>query len=301
MFPWMIFLKKYLSNNFTTSYQEKIVKKYSRIIYIIDECQRYIPKRFYNKDVVFYFDYHRHYSHDIYLITQDIRKICLDISTLVEIEFRAIKSSFHVLGTFRYLLKSSGEIFETKTIKKSKQIFDLYKSFDGSQEKKPKPKLIKYMILSLFLVPFLFAGSIYAIANKGEKTKRLNPTIKEEKEIINQNSISQAKETFPLPEPVIYKNVPITDFIAIKNQLVSFRCPISGDLISPIQATYKLFSLQGRFYASVDSSLLSTYADSLSGSSGHEGQTEPNQPRKTLLPRYQERESNNPVIQVRRE
>ena len=139
---------------FSKKYQDKLHEKYPHIIYLLDEVQQYIPGNYKNKDVVLYFDTHRHYGDKIWLITQDRSKITKNISTLCEMEYRAVKSSFSIFGEFRYNVKSGGTIFKTHTFKKDKKIFGIYQSFVGDDQEKVKNPL-KWVIAAL-IIAFLF-------------------------------------------------------------------------------------------------------------------------------------------------
>ena len=144
---------------FTVPYQEKLHKKYPHIIYVIDEAQQYIGSSFRNKDVIYYFDYHRHFGDSIWLISQDYQKICKNINVLVELEYRAVKSTFSILGEFRYNIKSNGQIFKRKTERKDKRIFQLYKSFQGDEQEKhsnPLKFIIIGLLLAFFIVGYFF-------------------------------------------------------------------------------------------------------------------------------------------------
>jgi hypothetical protein len=158
---------------FSKDYQEKIHKKYPQIIYIIDECQQYFHRKFYNKDVSYYFEYHRHFGDDIYLITQDKRKLSLDIGILAEFEIRAVKRSFSLMGEFKYNVISDGIIADRKILKPNKKIFALYTSaFANEKEKIKKPWLI-YIGIPLILLPIaIFALYNHLIPSEGELEKR---------------------------------------------------------------------------------------------------------------------------------
>ncbi|MBW2635708.1 MAG: DUF2075 domain-containing protein, partial [Deltaproteobacteria bacterium] len=99
---------------FTKDYQEKITEKYNKIIYIIDEAQQYFHRRFYNKDVFYYFEYHRHLGHDIYIVTQDRLLIPKDLYLLAELELRAVKRSLSLGGELKYKKLSNNEIMGHK-------------------------------------------------------------------------------------------------------------------------------------------------------------------------------------------
>jgi len=146
-----------LETFFTKDYQEKISKKYSHIIYLIDEAQRFFPrKNRINAETWFYFEYHRHLGHDIYIITQDRKLIAENIQLLVEIETRATKRILSVAGELRYLVKSDGEIIDRKVLRRQKKIYNLYKSMDAKETEKLKNPLLKYA--AALLIFFLICG-----------------------------------------------------------------------------------------------------------------------------------------------
>ena len=132
---------------FQVPFQEKISQKYKKIIYLLDEAQRFFPYR--NKissETWFYFEYHRHLGHDVYIITQDKKLMAQNIILLAENELRAAKRTFSLLGEFRYLLKCDNEIIDRITIRSKKKVFDVYKSFETQTTEKVKNPFKKYII-----------------------------------------------------------------------------------------------------------------------------------------------------------
>ena len=70
----------------------------------IDECQLCLPQQGTDKELIQFYEMHRHYGFDIMLITQNFRKINRDIRDLVSNHYRAIKKS--MLGQDdQYILK----------------------------------------------------------------------------------------------------------------------------------------------------------------------------------------------------
>jgi len=209
---------------FNYEYQEKISKKYPKIIYVLDECQIYLsPKRLKNLDTIIYFDKHRHLDHEIFLITQDFKKIHIEINTLAETEFRLTKRSFSVFGEFRYLCKSSGEVFDQKSFKPPKHIFRIYKSFTSNQNQiKHKNIARKYILVPVFL--FLISGFIFysmLMPDTVTASKQLSPL-----------SLPVVKPTQILKTDLLTTDklikIPIVNVIRKDNKLTLFQCPITG-------------------------------------------------------------------------
>jgi hypothetical protein len=138
---------------FSKEHQDSLHEETPHIIYLLDECQQYIDKYYRKREVIFYFDYHRHYGDVIYLITQHITKICKDISILHDYEYRAVNRTFSFTGEFRYNIKSKGEKVKGYSFRASKKYFDLYTSFTGdNKERRINPVMVT---LAAFVVVFL--------------------------------------------------------------------------------------------------------------------------------------------------
>lgn len=151
-------LKNYPSpaNFFSYSSQEKISSKYPQIIYLIDEAQFYFPVRFRDDQVFNWFQLHRHFGQDIYLITQVAKLLPDQINALCEMQIDAVpRSNTLFFGwDLHYNFLSKGQIVD-KTFKfKRKWVFDLYKSQSSEEIEKPKNPFIKYMALLLIAVLF---------------------------------------------------------------------------------------------------------------------------------------------------
>ena len=148
---------------FTVDFQRKLIDKYSRVVYLLDESQKYFPKRYYNNDVFFFFQYHRHLGIDIYLITQDVSLLPSAITSLVEYEIRAVRSSNRFMNIFRYHFISSGDIIGRKSLKADRLIFSLYTSAFSSSAISSNPRpLRKYVFAFVFFVfVVLFAFKLF--------------------------------------------------------------------------------------------------------------------------------------------
>jgi len=96
---------------------------------IIDEAAELFPKSLRDTDIIGFFDYHRHYGIDIFLITQDIKKVTADITCLAESHYRAASGASNPIpGVMIYQQIVGGESVSRKYLKKRKKVFALYKS-----------------------------------------------------------------------------------------------------------------------------------------------------------------------------
>ena len=138
--------KKDVNGFFTVDYQKKITEKYPGIVYMIDEAQKYFHKRFYDKESFFYFQYHRHIGHDIYLICQSSVSIPTDLRVLAEHEIHAVPRMLSIFGEFKYRVISGNQTVDHKMLRKNKAVFRLYKSMDYNESEKIRNPFIKYGI-----------------------------------------------------------------------------------------------------------------------------------------------------------
>jgi len=182
-----------LEDFFSVVFQEKISRKYEdkKIIYIIDECQKYFHRRYYQRPVFEFFEYHRHMGFDIFLLSQNANLISKDIIGLSEIEVRAVPRTL-TIASFMYLKKSNKEIIGRVLLRRKKSVFGMYKSMSKSETEKIKSPYLKYIIPVIFLIIFGMYGlkkSFFgrAIAGASEKTE-INEKNLQEKEKLKDSS-----------------------------------------------------------------------------------------------------------------
>lgn len=118
------------------------------IFMFIDEAQRFFPPELKDQQVLYFFDYHRHFGVNIVLITQHEKKLTYKITTLAEVEIRAVNSRINPFGSFVYKLSSGGEQYGTERLSKDPSVFRLYKSFQAGTGKVKKSRF-RYIALSL--------------------------------------------------------------------------------------------------------------------------------------------------------
>ncbi|MDO5673790.1 MAG: zonular occludens toxin domain-containing protein [bacterium] len=149
---------------FTEDYQRTFTKEQEhQLIYIIDEAQKLFRKSARDlNDVYTYFEIHRHLGHDIYLITQNAKKLPTDLVVLTEYIIDAAPRSRSVIGEFKYKWLSDGEILKREAFKPDDGIFSLYKSMDAKESEKIKNPVMRTFYLVMFLTTaILFGGFMY--------------------------------------------------------------------------------------------------------------------------------------------
>jgi len=144
---------------FSYEHQVKLNERFGGpIMYVLDECQLFFPRRTSLPETEAYLQRHRHLGHYIYLATQAARLINSNFVPLIETEFHAARRTISFFGEIHYKEKSpqSNHIVGKQTLRPKKEIFDLYQSFEAAEIKKPKPALYRYFILPLLLAPLFY-------------------------------------------------------------------------------------------------------------------------------------------------
>jgi zona occludens toxin len=85
-------------------YEDWENEKGQKVAFFIDECHLSIPQTGTQKELTEFYSMHRHYGFDIYLITQNFRKVNRDIKDMVQNGYRAIKQTFNGQD-HKYILK----------------------------------------------------------------------------------------------------------------------------------------------------------------------------------------------------
>jgi hypothetical protein len=156
---------------------EIIKEKYKarHIVLIIDEAQKYLDSKFYDKDVFYFFQFHRHIGLDIFLLTQSVSTICRQLPPLCEFLLKACPRSKGIVGSFRYKFTDGKGLTQfSKAIRKRQQVFAMYQSFSSDEVEKPK-NVLTHWIVMLAVVSIVviigFKGFFYAYAHKSEKSR----------------------------------------------------------------------------------------------------------------------------------
>jgi len=221
---------------FTVTYQKKYTEN-KNVVYFIDECQQYFDKRFYNKEVFYYFQTHRHLGHDIYLITQNIQLIPIQIKEVAEIEIHAVPRNISFFGEFKYTIKSNNEAIDKELLKKDNRIFRLYTSFSRKENERIKNPLVKYVGIAfalLLIASIVFYKTFFGVAEARENYT-IEPNLK-----LKQTKIEDVKY---FPPPVIEESkielIPVRlDYVITKNEIWVID-PITNIIIPIRKLPYK--------------------------------------------------------------
>jgi len=142
---------------FNVDYQKTFVQD-KKVVYVIDEAQspQFFHRKFYNPQVFFFFQYHRHLGVDIYLITQDIWSLAKEFRELAEYHIKARRRVQSMLGEFTYFFMCGDEKWKTQTFKPEKQYFQLYQSMQSKEVEKLGSASRRYAFIFALLIAVAF-------------------------------------------------------------------------------------------------------------------------------------------------
>jgi hypothetical protein len=169
------------SKFFTIEYQRELLKRFPKIIYIIDEASKYFPTKFSDVKVISFFQYHRHMGIDFYLIAPGISSISTGIVRLMEYRIQATPQSKRVMGEFRYRKIVEGDDVGKMVLQKDKRIFEIYRSMDMEGVEKIGSVTRKYIGMIVLMILVAFGGFYYftqkIVGRSGEAIGHEKPSI----------------------------------------------------------------------------------------------------------------------------
>ncbi|PLX91635.1 MAG: hypothetical protein C0620_10850 [Desulfuromonas sp.] len=142
---------------FTTEYWENNVPYHDyQIVVILDEAQKFYPSSYRlhgspppGQNTLFWFQYHRHFGPDVYIITQTYDAVCRHVVQLAEYEIHA-KSKVLTLGNqFVYVYRTGlgpDAIVGGKKYTYEKKVGMLYQSFQSESDDSTRPNPLKKYI-----------------------------------------------------------------------------------------------------------------------------------------------------------
>lgn len=178
--------------------------KDSDLIHIyVDEAQRFFPPELKDPAVLYFFDYHRHFGVNVTLITQHEKKLTFKITSLAEVEIRAVSSRINPFGSFVYKLSSGGEHYATERLSRDRAIFALYKSFQAGTGtvKKSKFRHVVFVIVVLavvaWLVFFKFFAKSFGLGDKETVRDLPKPPVASKPSLPFSAPAPVAQQTYP--------------------------------------------------------------------------------------------------------
>ncbi|HHT9114460.1 MAG TPA: zonular occludens toxin domain-containing protein [Candidatus Wunengus sp. YC65] len=205
-----------LTKFFNDEYQEKFTRL-CRHVYIIDEVQKKFDRKFYDKPVFNFFQYHRHYGVDIYLITQDVYSVAKEIGTLPEFRISAVRRSYSYSKEFRYNFMVGKDIFRRRTYRTDLRVFSAFRSSTVDCSHNVKSFSGKYFIYIGFFIFLAIVGFVFMLKYRFGSPSPVQT-------VVETKSAGQFKILALYSDNVLVKNLGNK-----KLQRVSYSA-ISGDL-----------------------------------------------------------------------
>jgi zona occludens toxin (predicted ATPase) len=152
-------------------------QKYNaKLVFIFDEIQRQFPVNYKDQDVVFFFDYHRHLGCDIYILSQNWKKVAPGITALCETEYRALPKSKQFGKELNYHVYSGFDKVGSFKLLPNSKVFSLYKSSEVEELKGKEIRPIrKYAAFAVLLAVLTVSCVGFWLTSFG-KTSRGKPT-----------------------------------------------------------------------------------------------------------------------------
>ena len=252
---------------FSLDYQEVYRHRYDDkpIVYLVDEAQRFFRKGMdrvlREKGVFDYFEYHRHFGHDIFLVTQNVKKLPPDIVYLPEYIISAVPRSRSIGFGFKYRWVSSGEVINTETLRADQEIFSIYQSMEASETEKIKNPLVRKIVLTglaavavmYFGVNYLVGRMWYPDADSPSYSGTSPSTVPASIGGIHNAyiPIGSARESLP-PVPGYIVFVPLSEITSYVNNDERSLYVWRGRLLSAAKFPHKTVYMSGQRYAVLD-------------------------------------------------
>ncbi len=167
----------------------------NRVILLIDECHRFFPVGYSNQAIYDFFAYHGHIGLDVILMCQSLERTSRMFNPLLEYVVNVTPRSRAVLNNFSYsFVDLKGRFLYSKTLSKSKLVFNAYKSFRKDEHHKPKNAVKHWIIISvvfLIVAGFLFKSALAIVKGKSNSGRKASD--------IAQKRLSPVSQTVPLP------------------------------------------------------------------------------------------------------
>ncbi len=187
--------------------------------FFIDECHLVMPAGATEKELLELLSMHRHYVFDIYLISQDFRKIHRDILAMIEINYRCIKKT--ALGrTDAYIMKvcqggyTNSEVVNTYEREYEPWVFEFYKSHTKTNAAKVEEALTKEIkpwwkqkkvIAGCVFVPvglFIIVASVSKFSSQNQhKQAQITKQEAPQQQITQQPNPTQQPSQVSTPKP----------------------------------------------------------------------------------------------------
>lgn len=197
-------LEKYgvgIEEFFTVPFMEKLALDFPdhRVVIMLDEAQRQFPAGYRNTDVLYYFQWHRHLGHDVYLMVQTVESLCKHIVALIEFEIKAVRESVKMGKNFKYNFMAGDLQVGEKSLSHNNKIFGLYTSFkkeDKGDKVNPLRKAVIKLAVLLVVILVICVFAYKSIRSTIVGDAQADP-VQGQQHIEEPKNISSSVHTLP--------------------------------------------------------------------------------------------------------
>jgi hypothetical protein len=142
---------------FTMEYQRRLKgDQDAQLVYVIDEVQRFFPRDFGKrkedvgaKDVLTFWQMHRHLGVSAYLVTQDLKTVVLELRVLSEYLVRAARRTMSVFGEFWYTYHGDerAKAWRKKRLSRDQRVFSAYRSMSGLEAERVSSAPLRWLAI----------------------------------------------------------------------------------------------------------------------------------------------------------
>ena len=248
---------------FSLDYQRDYKDIYeNKIVYVVDEAQMKFRKGVRNlADVYSYFEYHRHWGQDIYLVTQNTKKLPPDIVLLVENIIVAAPRIRSIAGEFKYKWMDGNTVMKREAFKPSKAVFALYKSMEAEETEKIKNPMMKTVALALFASAVILISGYWFFqtrwASAGEKQKEENQSkMDQQNDIVPVSGQRIAADPFPISSLLVHF-IPLNTIEEFTPKGIKVLFIWQNDIFTMNSFPYPTVMIGGQWYAQLDADVYS--------------------------------------------
>jgi len=162
-------------------------KKFFNTLIVLDECHNYLNKD--DEVLIWWLSYHRHFSQDIILITQNLDLVHKKYFAFSEFYFRAVPSSRKIFNSSMiYHQFTSPKLYKNTqaNTKKLPIIQDIFALYGSGANSKQKSLVLHYLKITIYILIFLIFIFYIYISSKNSDVEEYKISYQS-----NQNQFSQ--------------------------------------------------------------------------------------------------------------
>lgn len=229
------------------------------VIYVLDEAQKYFPVAFKDRDVCYFFEYHRHYGCEIFMATQHRNFLSRALRDNIEVEYSAARKSLTSGKIYVYSVMYDNVKAGVDILRSPSKYYPLYKSAFIHSEVKEKNLLVRTLAVCSILLFLGIAGFSWRFFFSGRSSLTTAQRLAADKQSLNPSSVSlqpgsrtfqagsgssnPVRQPSPLPAPSPVNTAPQLEWREVSYYCLDDICYFLSDIggFVPIPASHKRF------------------------------------------------------------